>query len=62
MAYGKLVKVDREFTVTICDNGFMLAVNGRTEGDDWSNVKVVCKDLQALVDQIAEVYVTPLQD
>ena len=62
MAFGKLVKVDREFTVTICDNGFMLAVNGRTEGDDWSNSKVICEDMKSLTKAIESVAATPLQD
>ena len=62
MAFGKLTKVDREFTVTICDNGFMLAVNGRTEGDDWSNAKVICEDMKSLTKAIESVAATPLQD
>ena len=62
MAYGKLAKVDREFTVTICDNGFMLAVSGRTENDDWANVKVICKDISALVEEIVSVHKTPIND
>ena len=62
MAYNKLVKVDREFTVTICDNGFMLAVNGRTEGDDWSNSKVICESVSDLMNNIEAVADTPLND
>ena len=62
MAVGKLVKVDREFTVTICDNGFMLAINGRTKNDDWSSTKVICENLKVLTEVIEEVAATPLQD
>ena len=59
---GKLVKVDREFTVTKCDNGFMLAVNGRTENDDWSNAKFICSNVDGLVDYINEISKTEVSD
>ena len=62
MAFNKLVKVDREIAVTICDNGFMLAVNGRTEGDDWSNSKVICESISDLMTNIENVALAPLND
>lgn len=59
---GKLVKIDREFTVTRCDNGFMIAINGRTENDDWSNAKFICPNVDAVMTYIIEISEMEMND
>ena len=41
----KLSKVNDSVTVNIYDNGFMIEVSGRDHDDEWSQVKIVCSDL-----------------
>ena len=62
MALGKLVKVDREYTITICDNGYTLSANGRTSDDDWSNARFVCTEMDELIDLMKQINNTPLND
>ena len=48
----KLKKVDESFTVNMYDNGFMLEVSGRNEEDDWSTAKILCKDIEEVIEHI----------
>lgn len=53
----KLAKASDSFTVYIYDNGYMVEVSGRDQGDDWSSAKIMCADLDgvmAIAQEIAE--------
>jgi hypothetical protein len=50
----KLEKINDNFSVYMYDNGFMLEVNGRNDGGDWTTAKILCKDLEELVSLIRE--------
>lgn len=41
----KLVKVGECVNVYFYDNAYMVEASGRDKNDDWSNVKLMCKDL-----------------
>jgi len=41
----KLKKVSEQVNVYFYDNAYMVEVSGRDSNDDWSNVKLVCRDL-----------------
>jgi len=51
----KLSKVNDSVTVNIYDNGFMVEVSGRDENDDWSQVKIVCSDLDIVSAVLQEI-------
>ena len=50
----KLVKVNDNFNVYMYDNGYMLEISGRNENEDWATAKILCKDMDALIDLIKE--------
>ena len=44
----KFSKVSESYTVTTCDNGFLVDVGGQTANDDWINLKIVVHTLEEL--------------
>ena len=51
----KLAKVNECVNVYFYDNAYMVEVSGRDSNDDWSNVKLVCRDLnevQAVLEEV----------
>jgi hypothetical protein len=50
----KLEKVNDNFSVYMYDNGFMLEISGRDGGGDWATAKILCKNLDELIDLIKE--------
>jgi hypothetical protein len=55
----KLVKVSECVNVYFYDNAYMVEVTGRDSNDDWSNVKLVCKDLDEVKATLEEVESLP---
>ena len=51
----KLTKVGECVNVYFYDNAYMVEVTGRDKNDDWSNVKLVCKDMDEVVKVLQEV-------
>ncbi len=49
----KLEKVNDNFSVYMYDNGFMLEISGRDNGD-WATAKILCKDMDQLISLIKE--------
>ena len=41
----KLSKVNDSLTINLYDNGYMVEVSGRGLDDDWTNVKILCANL-----------------
>lgn len=50
----KLEKINDNFTVYMYDNGFMFEISGRDENGDWKAAKILCKDLEELINLIKE--------
>jgi hypothetical protein len=44
----KFSKVSESYTVTTCDNGFLVDIGGQNTVDDWINVKIVVHTLDEL--------------
>jgi hypothetical protein len=44
----KLKKINDSITVNLYDNGFMVEISGRDFDDDYTQVKIVCSDLDAV--------------
>jgi hypothetical protein len=42
----KLSKVNDSLTINLYDNGYMVEVSGRGLDDDWTNVKILCANLE----------------
>lgn len=55
----KVAKVNDNFSVYMYDNGFMFEVSGRDSNDDWVTAKILCNDLNSLVDLIKEATTMP---
>lgn len=51
----KLTKVGECVNVYFYDNAYMVEVTGRDKNDDWSNIKLVCKDMDEVVKVLQEV-------
>ena len=51
----KLTKVSECVNVYFYDNAYMVEVTGRDKNDDWSNIKLVCKDMDEVVKVLQEV-------
>ena len=51
----KLAKVGECVNVYFYDNAYMVEVTGRDNNDDWSNIKLVCKDMDEVVKVLQEV-------
>ena len=55
MISKKLSKVSENFSITRCDNGFMVEVSGKDLDNDWKSLKLLCnseEDLLTVVKQI----------
>ena len=44
----KFAKVSESYTVTTCDNGFLVDIGGQNTADDWINLKIVVHTLEEL--------------
>lgn len=51
----KLTKVSDSFTINMYDNGFMVEVPGRDEDGEWKTAKVLCQDLEQVIEIVTEV-------
>ena len=51
----KLTKVSECVNVYFYDNAYLVEVSGRDSNDDWSTVKLVCKDLTEIQTLLEEV-------
>ncbi len=51
----KLTKVSECVNIYFYDNAYMVEVTGRDTSDDWSNIKLVCKDMDEVVKVLHEV-------
>lgn len=50
----KLKKVDMRFTVEMYDNGYLIEVSGRNHSDDYSSARIMCKDVDELLELVQE--------
>lgn len=55
----KLSKVSDSFTVNMYDNGFMVEVSGRNEDNDWASAKILCNDLDTMIEVAKEISTLP---
>ena len=55
----KLMKVDESFTVYMYDNGFMVEVGGRNHDDDWATAKILCNDINEVLEIVKTVPTLP---
>jgi hypothetical protein len=51
----KLSKVSDSYTVNMYDNGFMVEISGRNEDNDWATAKILCNDLNSVVEVVKEI-------
>jgi hypothetical protein len=51
----KFKTVNDSFEVTLCENGYIVNISGRTDTDDWVNKKIVCTTLEDLFDLITDI-------
>ena len=51
---SKLAKCGDGITVNMYDNGFMVEVSGRNQGDDWKTAKIMCQTLDEVYAVIKE--------
>lgn len=50
----KVEKVNDNFSVYMYDNGYMLEISGRDEDGDWTTAKILCRDMDELINLIKE--------
>jgi len=49
-----LVKVNEDFTISMYDNGFLFTISGYDDADDWKQAKIVCSNIDELLQLINE--------
>lgn len=50
----RLDKVNESLTIYRYDNGYMIEVGGKDVGNDWKTVKILCNELEELLNLISE--------
>jgi hypothetical protein len=55
----KLSKVSDSFSVNMYDNGFMVEVSGRNDENDWASAKILCNDLESMIEVVKEISQLP---
>jgi hypothetical protein len=50
----RATKVSDNFSITLCENGFVVDVSGSDSNDDWINSKIVFNSLEDLMAFIKE--------
>jgi hypothetical protein len=50
----KLTKINDSLTINLYDNGYMVEVSGRGLDDDWTNVKILCANLDEVTTLLKE--------
>lgn len=43
------------YTVTNCENGFLIEISGLNTGDDWQNFKFIVKSVDDLKDTVEDI-------
>lgn len=51
----KLTKVSDSFTVNMYDNGFMIDVSGRDDNGEWKSARILCQNLEQVIDLVSEI-------
>lgn len=51
----KLTKVNDNFSVTMCENGYVVEISGEDSNDNWISTKIVFDGLVDLSDFISKV-------
>jgi hypothetical protein len=51
----KLSKVSDNYTVNMYDNGFMIEISGRNNDNDWATAKILCSDLETVIQIVQEI-------
>lgn len=52
-------KVSDSYTITNCQNGFMVEVSGHNAADDWITRKFVFRSMDQLQDALKEIFELP---
>jgi hypothetical protein len=55
----KLTTVNDTFSITMYDNGFLIDVSGKYEGDDWRTAKIMVPDVDRLLELVREAATMP---
>ena len=55
----KLTTVNDNFSITMYDNGFLIDVSGKCEGDDWRTAKIMVPSLEQLLELVKEAATMP---
>jgi hypothetical protein len=50
----KLAKVNDNFTVNMCDNGYMIDVSGQDSNEEWTSARILCSTVEELTTLIHE--------
>jgi ketol-acid reductoisomerase len=58
----KLSKVNESFTINMYDNGFMVDIGGRDDEGDWTNTKIICSNVDEVIELIKEAADMPRND
>ena len=51
----KLEKVTDSFTINMYDNGYMIDVSGRDSDGEWKSAKILCQNLEQVIDLVSEI-------
>lgn len=58
----KLNKVNESFTINMYDNGYMVEVSGQNYDENWSSTKIICSDIDQVIELVKEASQMPRND
>ena len=50
----KVTKINESFCVYMYDNGFMVEISGRNDDDDYVTSKILCTNIEEVVDLVQQ--------
>jgi len=58
----KLSKVNESYTIYMYDNGYMVEVGGRDDEGEWKSSKIICAELDQVIELVREAADMPRND
>ena len=55
MVSDKFSKVNENFSITRCENGFFVEISGKDLDNDWKSSKVICNTEEDLITVIKQI-------
>jgi len=55
----KFKRVNTQFSITVCDNGFLVEMGGQDQKEDWIDRKFVLPNIKAVQELVEDIAAMP---